>query len=168
VPAEAEVRAATSEDAAVVARLLHDFNVEFEAPTPGVEALSTRVAELIGAGEATVMLVWAGGDAGRLGAGAGPVAAEPLGLAVLRLRPSLWARSLDAYLEELYVVPGRRGEGLGRALMEATMEAARAAGAGRMELGTSTDDVAARGLYESCGFTNLEAGATMLFYERDL
>jgi ribosomal protein S18 acetylase RimI-like enzyme len=152
VPAEpARVRTATPEDAPAVARLLHDFNTEFATPTPGVAVLAERMAELIGAGEAGVLLV-----------------GEELGLAVLRLRPALWSRSLDAYLEELYVVPARRGEGLGRALLEATMDAAREAGAERIELGTSSGDTAARGLYESAGFTNLEDGETMLFYERDL
>jgi ribosomal protein S18 acetylase RimI-like enzyme len=151
VPAEAEVRTASGADAAVAARLLHDFNTEYGWPMPPLKQLTPRIEELIEAGEALVLLV--GGD---------------LGLAIVRLRPALISQGLDAYLEELYVVPGRRGEGLGRALMEATMDTARAAGAERMELGTSTTDTAARGLYESCGFTNLEDGATMLFYERDL
>jgi ribosomal protein S18 acetylase RimI-like enzyme len=154
VPAaeDAGVRLASVADSAAAARLLHDFNTEFAAPTPGVEALTARIGELIERGEATVLL------AGE----------SPAGVAVMRLRPSLWADSLDAHLEELYVIPARRGRGLGRALLEATMEAARAAGAGRIDLGASTADIAARGLYESCGFTNLEDGATMLFYERDL
>lgn len=95
----------------------------------------------------------------------------PDGLALFRLRPSLWAEGLDAYLEELYVAPPRRGEGLGRALLEAAMQAAREAGAVRMDLGTGETDTAARGLYESCGFTNREGGPDnplMMFYERDL
>ena len=40
-----------------------------------------------------------------------------------------------------------------------------------MELGTSEDDVGARRLYESAGFTNREGrtdGPVMLFYEREL
>jgi GNAT superfamily N-acetyltransferase len=152
VPADAaRVRSATSDDAPVVARLLHDFNAEFNVPTPPAEELAPRLAELIEAGEARVLL-----------------AAEELGLAVLRQRPSLWSRGVVVYLEELYVVPDRRGEGLGRALMEATIAAAREAGAEWIELGTSTGDVAARGLYESAGFTNLEDGETMLFYELEL
>ena len=51
------------------------------------------------------------------------------------------------------------------------MEAARANGATHMDVSTSEDDVAARGLYESAGFTNREGGPegpVMLFYERDL
>jgi len=48
------------------------------------------------------------------------------------------------------------------------LEVARAQGATRIDLGTSETDTAAIGLYESCGFSNLEHGAKMLFYERDL
>jgi ribosomal protein S18 acetylase RimI-like enzyme len=51
------------------------------------------------------------------------------------------------------------------------METAREQGAAHMDLGTSTDDTAARALYESCGFTNREGapdGPVMLYYERDL
>jgi ribosomal protein S18 acetylase RimI-like enzyme len=142
-------------DADTVARLLHDFNSEFGDFTPGPEALANRMRELLGADEATVLLV---GD-------------PPAGLALLRFRPSLWTETLDCYLEELYVVPERRGQGLGRALMDAAMELARGRGAARMELGTAHDDTAARGLYESLGFTNREGkpdGPVMYFYEREL
>jgi ribosomal protein S18 acetylase RimI-like enzyme len=96
---------------------------------------------------------------------------EPQGLAVLRFRPAIFSESLDCYLEELYVVPDRRGQGLGRALMEAAMDRARREGATRMELGTAEEDRAARALYESLGFTNREDGPDgpiMYFYERDL
>jgi ribosomal protein S18 acetylase RimI-like enzyme len=155
MPVEIAIRKATAGDAGDVARLLHDFNTEFGDPSPGVPALTERVRELLEEGEATILLA---GD-------------EPDGLAVLRFRPALWSRGLDAYLEELYVVPDRRGNGIGRALLEAAMDAAREAGAVRIELGTSTDDTAAIGLYESAGFTNRERlpnGPMMLFYERDL
>jgi ribosomal protein S18 acetylase RimI-like enzyme len=92
-------------------------------------------------------------------------------IAELRFRPSLYTGALDAYLEELYVVPERRGQGLGRALLEAAMDHARELGATRIDLNTSVDDVAARALYESAGFTNREGGPEgppMLYYERDL
>ena len=95
----------------------------------------------------------------------------PDGFAELRFRPSLYTGALDAYLEELYVLPERRGRGLGRALLEAAMEHARRRGGARIDLNTSVDDVAARALYESAGFTNREGrpeGPQMLYYERDL
>jgi GNAT superfamily N-acetyltransferase len=150
------VRLATAADAERIARLLHDFNLEFDTFTPGPEFLAPRLAELIGSGEAEVLLV---GEP------------EALGLALLRFRASLWKDALDAYLEELYVVPDRRGEGMGRALMEATMELARERGAWEMHLGTSEDDVAARALYESLGFINREGGPdgpVEYWYEREL
>jgi ribosomal protein S18 acetylase RimI-like enzyme len=95
----------------------------------------------------------------------------PDGLAELRFRRSIWSGALDAHLEELYVVPELRGRGVGRALLEASMEVSREAGATRIDLGTGETDSAARGLYESYGFTNLEGGPggpQMLYYEREL
>lgn len=149
------VRRAAAADAREVARLLHDFNTEFDDPTPGVEALTERARQLLAGGEITVLL---GGE-------------RPDGIALIRLRPAIWTEGLDAYLEELYVAPERRGEGIGRALLEAAMDAAREAGAVRIDLGTSVDDTAAIALYESCGFSNREGepdGPQMLFYERYL
>lgn len=146
---------AQTADAAGIARLLHDFNTEFSDPTPGVDVLTPRIAQLLEEGEITVLL---GGEG-------------PDGFALFRLRPSLWAEGLEVYLEELYVAPPRRGEGIGRALLEAVMQAAREAGAIRIDLCTGETDKAARALYESCGFTNREGGPggpVMLYYERDL
>lgn len=149
---EHQVRLAGVEDAPAVARLLHDFNTEFDDPTPGVADLTVRMRRLLDEDEATVLLGGEGPDA----------------IAVLRFRPSLWADSPDAYLEELYVAPARRGAGLGRTVLDVAMAAARDRGAGRIELGTDEDDTAARALYESSGFTNLDDGMSMLYYEREL
>jgi ribosomal protein S18 acetylase RimI-like enzyme len=149
------VQRATPADAATVARLLHDFNTEFDEPTPTVEVLTQRVGELIAAGVIVVLLAGDGPD----------------GLAQFRFLRSVWSEGLDLYLEELYVVPDRRGKGIGRALLEATMETGREAGATRIDLNTGESDTAARALYESAGFTNREGGddgLSMLYYERDL
>lgn len=155
-PEDLSVRIAEEADAEVIGRLLHDFNTEFEDPTPSLQALATRVRALLAADEITVMLGGSG---------------LPLGLAVLRFRPAIFSESLDCYLEELYVVPDFRGHGLGRSLMDAAIDTARRCGANRIELGTSEDDHAARALYEKLGFTNRENGPdgpVMFFYERDL
>jgi len=150
-----EFRRADPADAGRIAQLLHDFNSEFDEPTPGPPFLQRRVRQLLEAGEITVLL------GGR----------EAQGLAVLRFRPALWSDGLDCYLEELYVVPDRRGQGLGRALLEGAIEFARRRGATDMHLATSEDDVAARALYESVGFSNREGGPdgpVNYFYEREL
>ncbi len=150
-----EIRRAGTEDAADIAGLLHDFNSEYEDYTPGVAVLTERLGELLAGGAITVLLA---GD-------------PPEGFALLRIRPSLWAKASDAYLEELYVIPERRGRGIGRALLEASIDAARKAGANHFELTTGETDTEARSLYESSGFTNHEGGPDgprMLYYELDL
>ena len=150
------VRRAEVEDAGVVGRLLHDFNTEFDEPTPGPQKLAERVALLLSGAETAILL---GGEP------------EPHGLAVLRFRPAIFAEALECYLAELYVAPAWRGQGLGRALMEAAMELARSEGATHMDLGTGEQDVAARALYESLGFSNREGrpdGPLNYFYEREL
>jgi ribosomal protein S18 acetylase RimI-like enzyme len=153
--AQVPIRLASVADAPAFGRLLHAFNAEFDEPTPDADVLAERAAPLIESGEVVVLFAGDGPD----------------GFAELRFRPSVYTGALDAYLEELYVVPERRGRGLGRTLLEAAMDEARARGAAHIDLGTSEDDVAARGLYESAGFTNREGGPDgprMLYYERDL
>jgi GNAT superfamily N-acetyltransferase len=152
---ELPVRRADATDAEAIGRLLHDFNTEFDEATPGPSALAGRIRELLAIGDTVVLLGGTG----------------PHGLAVLRFRPSIWSDALECYLAELYVVPDHRGRGLGRALMEESMDVARREGANYMDLGTSEDDVAARALYERLGFTNREKlpdGPVMYFYEREL
>jgi ribosomal protein S18 acetylase RimI-like enzyme len=150
-----DVRRAGPEDAEAIGRLLHDFNSEYGDFTPGPGRLGQRIGDLFDAGEVTVVLAGDGPD----------------GLALMRFRPSLWTETLDCYLEELYVVPGKRGRGIGRALMERAMEIARAEGAAHIDLCTSEDDTAARALYEKLGFDNREGkpdGAPQYYYEREL
>ncbi|HEY2437588.1 MAG TPA: GNAT family N-acetyltransferase [Solirubrobacteraceae bacterium] len=152
---EAAVRLAVPEDSAAIGRLLHDFNREFDDPTPGPGRLAQRVLRLLAEDEITVLLAGAGPD----------------GVAVLRFRQAIWTEALECYLAELYVTPSERGRGLGRALMETSIALARDSGADRIELGTADTDLAARALYESLGFSNREGkpdGPINYFYEREL
>ncbi len=152
-----EVHRAGADDARVVAQLLSAFNAEFDDPAPPVAELAARIGELLAHGDTVILL-----------------AGEPAcAVALMRLRPGLWTRGLECYLAELYVVPDRRGQGIGRALMERAIAVARDEGADHMELGTGEADVVARALYESLGFDNHEHGpggvsTVSYFYERDL
>ena len=154
-PTGLAVRIASSADARVVGQLLHDFNSEFDEPTPGPDRLAERIRRMLAAGDTAVLLGGTGPDA----------------VAVLRFRAAIWSDALECYLAELYVAPQCRGRGLGRAMLLTAMEVARARGADHMDLGTSEDDIAARSLYESLGFMNREGGRdgpVTFFYERDL
>jgi len=148
------VRLADRDDADSIGRLLHAFNREFDEPAPAPPVLAARMRQLLDGGDTLVLLAGDGPD----------------GLAVLRFRTAIWSAGLECYLAELYVTPARRGQGLGRALMETALREARDRGADTMDIGVDEPDLAARGLYESLGFTNKagEDGSVMYVYERDL
>ena len=155
-PSAEQSRVAESVDSEEVADLLDRFQAEFDEYSPGAKVLAPRVRDHI-AGYLSVFLL-----------------ARPpsVGVAQLRFREYLITGAPTCYLEELYVVPHRRGEGHGRMLLETACVLARERGTTIMELGTAMDDTAARGLYESLGLTNLEKQgrpeAQMLHYEREL
>jgi ribosomal protein S18 acetylase RimI-like enzyme len=149
-----DVRLANRDDAAAIGQLLYVFNREFDEPAPPPDALAERIRQLLDGDDTLVLLAGAGPD----------------GLAVLRLRPAIWSTGLECYLAELYVSPARRGQGMGRALMEAALREARNRGADTMDIGVDEPDLAARRLYESLGFTNRSGvdGPLMYVYEREL
>ena len=148
------IRIADRTDADAIGRLLYAFNREFDEPTPEPPALAERMRQLLDGGDTLVLLAGDGPD----------------GLAVLRFRASIWSAGLECYLAELYITPARRGQGLGRELMEAVLRAAREWGADTMDIGVDEPDVAARRLYESLGFSNRSDGdgPLMYVYEREL
>ena len=139
-----------------VATLLRDFNVEYDEPSPPPAVLAGRLASLI-ADDRVLVLVARLDD-------------EPVGVAVLRLWPSLWSDGQEAYLAELYVVPGRRGQGFGRELITEAMRRAQDRGADYAFIVTSEEDQQAQRLYEAAGFRRTEGdgGPVMLAYEREL
>jgi GNAT superfamily N-acetyltransferase len=149
------IRPAGHGDLDALGQLLCDFNREFGEPSPEPAVLAARLAYLLAHGDTAVLV-----------AGTGPE-----GLAILRFRPALWTSGLECYLAELYVIPSRRGQGLGRALMEATLREAKERGADTMDIGVDEPDLVARRLYESLGFSNRVGGGDgplMHVYERDL
>lgn len=135
--------------------MLHDFNLEFGDPSPGPDVLEPRVRTFIENGPKVFLLVGDGPD----------------GFAQLDLHLSVWAEGPIAFLDELYVVPRLRGQGRGKAMMEAFLALARERGAAGAEVVTGEGDVEARGLYERFGFRNEiegEGNERALFYELDL
>jgi len=148
------VRLAESRDAAVVAALLHDFNTEFDTPTPGVEMLARRLETLLRGSETIALL-----------------AGEPAtGVALVTLRPNVWFAGPVALLDELYVRPELRGRGTGTALLERACAVVRERGAQLFEVNVDEPDTGARRLYERHGFVNEPPGESgrMLYYEREL
>lgn len=153
--APADVRQATAADAEVVARLLHDFNTEFESPTPTVDELGRRFRRLLALDDVVVLLAEADG---------------PVGFAYLTLRPTPYYDGPLAQLEELYVVPSLRDRGIGTALLGTAVGLVRGRGAGEVHINVDEVDTDTRRFYERHGFVNIEPGADhrMLCYLREL
>jgi ribosomal protein S18 acetylase RimI-like enzyme len=151
---ENRVRLAGRDDADAIGRLLYAFNKEFGEPAPEPLVLAERMGQLLDGGDTLVLLAGDGPD----------------GLAVLRFRAAIWSAGQESYLAELYVTPARRGNGLGRALMETALREARNRAADTMNIEVDEPDLVARRLYESLGFSNRDGddGTLMYVYERDL
>lgn len=147
-------RLATAQDADEVARLLHDFNVEFATATPGVEVLTSRLRELL-VGEATFAIL-----AGR----------PAVAVALVTLRPNVWYAGPVALLDELYVVPALRGRGIGARIIELFLATVRNRSVGLVEINVDEGDADARRFYERHGFAATEPGSTerALYYFREL
>ena len=120
---------------AVAAQLLHDFNVKYDEPAPPPDELAVRLEELIAGDNVAVLLARE------------QVAGAAVGVAVMRVQPSLWSRAQEAYLAELYVKGDQRGQGHGRELITEALRVARERGADYAFLVTSEDDHRAQRLY---------------------
>lgn len=149
-----DVRVAELADAAVVAHMLHDFNLEFDTPTPGPSVLADRLRVMLGREDVVVLLA---GD---------PVA----GVALLTFRPSVWDAGPVTLLEELYVRPDVRRRGIGHRLLERAVALAEARGSETFEINVDEGDTDARRFYEAHGFSDLqpETSERALYYSRSL
>jgi GNAT superfamily N-acetyltransferase len=83
-----------------------------------------------------------------LGARRGP---ELVGYACLYWHFSSLSAAESVLMNDLYVDPAARGEGVGRALIEAGAEVARERGAHHLEWATAPDNETAQRLYDSTG-----------------
>jgi GNAT superfamily N-acetyltransferase len=151
---ERSPRLATAEDAEEIARLLHDFNSEYGWPSPGIEVLTPRLRALL-AGKDTFAVI-----AGR----------PPVSVALVTLRPNVWYAGPVALLDEMYVVPDRRGRGIGSAVLQYFIAEARRRAVELIEINVDEGDVDAHRFYERHGFSATEPGTAerAFYYFREL
>jgi GNAT superfamily N-acetyltransferase len=135
-------RRATTADAAAIARMLHDFNVEFGEETPGPEVLAERLTAILPRDDVEVLLAGDGPD----------------GLALITFRPGVWDPGPYAMLDELYVVPELRNRGIGSELLEAAFAVAREHGTTTFEINVDEGDVDAQRFYARHGVAMTEPG----------
>jgi GNAT superfamily N-acetyltransferase len=134
--------------------MLDAFNREYDTPTPGVGVLTSRLQHLLAGDQVVALLV-----------------GEPaVGVALLTLRPNVWYVGPVGLLDELYVAPGRRGQGLGSELLRLAEQVILARGGELLEINVDGDDLDARRFYERHGYRNSEPGQEeqLLYYFREL
>ena len=128
------------DEAETVARLLIGFRDHLGKDWPSDNAFLAGVDKLIEDRNADFVI------------GAPDPDAPPAGIVVLRYRHSVWTASEDCLLEDVFVEEHARGTGLGRALVEFSLDRARDRGCRRAELDVNEANAPALKLYESLGF----------------
>lgn len=133
---ETPLRIAGPADVAPVTRLVAGFRDFLEGDSPTNAEIEATVSILLEDRSTEFLLV-----------------GEPeTGFVQTRFRLSVWTGTEDAWLEDLFVDESARGQGLGRVLVEAAVERARARGCDRIQLDVNQANESAVALYESCGF----------------
>ena len=131
---------AGQEDASIVAQLLCEFRDWWGNSEPSDEQMLHSVREIMEGRDGEYLL-------------AANAEGEPMGVAQLRFRWSVWKTAYDCWLEDLFVREAARRGGFGRALVLAAVDRARSRGCRRIELDVNEDNAAALALYQACGFT---------------
>ena len=140
-PAAFAVRRATPADAATLGRLLWDFNTEFGSPTDPADVLAARFERLLARDDVIALIA---GDAD--------------GFAFLTMRPAIWFDGPVSQLEELYVVPELRDQGIGTAILTTARRLVLEHGSPEMHINVDEIDEDTRRFYERHGFVNIEKG----------
>jgi GNAT superfamily N-acetyltransferase len=138
-------------DAARVAVLLDDFNIEFDTPTPGEQILEERLRTHLAGGQMFAAVV------------------DDFAVALVSLRPNVWYSGPVGLLDELYVAPDFRNRGAGTVLLHFVESEVRRRGAAALEINVDGEDTDARRFYERHGYVNTEPGQSepMLYYFRE-
>ncbi len=129
-------RLAEAADAEVVARLMSEFRDWLGDAVPDDRSFRASAERLLGDADTEFLLC---GD-------------PPDGVCQVRYRHSIWTATDDCCLEDLFVRDRARGRGLGRALVAAALERARARGCARVKLDTGERNAPAHAHYETHGY----------------
>lgn len=137
---------AGAQDAEVLTQLQIDFGDEFDEPEPPFDILLPRFRRFLADPAGFALIALSDGMA--------------IGYALVALRPAVYNEGGHvATLDELYVRPERRSEGIGAVLLARVVAESRRRGAGEMHINVDSGDTDARRFYERHGFRNSLPGS---------
>jgi GNAT superfamily N-acetyltransferase len=142
-------------DVALITPLFDSYR-QFYGVAPDPQAATAFIRDRLQAKESVIFLAEAGAEGAR----------EPVGFVQLFPSFSSVAACRIWVLNDLFVAPDARGQGVGRALLEAARQHAVQTGAKRLTLETMTENRAARSLYEEQGY--VRNGDSVRFYTLEL
>ena len=146
---QVKIRSATEQDAPAAARLMAQLAEHTQGHIdPGVEDRLRAMIEL-----PQYAIFVAGDEEGQV-----------VGLLSASQRWTLWHTGPCALIEELVVDEEARRQGIGRALIQATLDWAIDQGCSEVEVSTDHDNTGARAFYKRLGF---ESEALLLEYQLD-
>jgi len=136
-----DIRSARQSDAETVTALLMAQLSEHQIGTPA-DAVRRAVEGIIADHSRGFILVAARGQ-------------TAVGVACVSFTWTLEHGGTSAWLDELFVVPEERNGGIGRAMLDAVLDQARAAGCAAVDLEVESSHARAEHLYARAGFTTL-------------
>jgi GNAT superfamily N-acetyltransferase len=131
-----EIRAATPDDAAAVVALVTALAV-YEKEADKVKLTAEGARDALAAGHLNALL--------------GFQAGEPVAMALYFFNFSSWTGKRGLFLEDLFVAPELRGQGIGLDLLKRLARLAVSMNCGRMEWNVLDWNTPAKGFYESFG-----------------
>jgi GNAT superfamily N-acetyltransferase len=126
-------------DVAVLAKLLADFRDHLQGHMPSDEEFKLRLPSSLDDPGVLFACAWLKGEA--------------VGFTQTRFWKSVWVGGTEAQLEDLFVIPSARAQGVGRALLQHVLGQCVARGAQRVGLKTNELNHAAQKLYLSEGLS---------------
>lgn len=135
------VRLCQPEDAALLAPLIQALAAEEGAEPPESEALEELISALLTTGFSDFVLAESGLDGGAV-----------LGCVQINYRLSTWATAPYAYVEDFYLKPESRGQGVGTKLLDYACQRAEGRGCASIQLDVRDGNKGAARLYARYGF----------------
>jgi ribosomal protein S18 acetylase RimI-like enzyme len=132
---------AAEDEGESVAALMAGFRDHMGRDTPTDREIRTTVEVLLRDSQTDFLLAAPDGQE------------APAAVCQLRYRLTVWTGAEDCCLEDLFVAGAARRAGLGRALVSAAFDRARARGCRRIDLDVNEDNENALALYREMGFS---------------
>ena len=133
-----DIRIAVPDDIQIIVDLAVAFRDHLQRARPSNEEFLASVGRLVDSPDAEFYIAIRDGTS--------------VGYVLQRFRYSMWASGIEATIEDLFVDPAERGQGIGRLLIQYALGRARERGCTTVCLDTNENNAASTRIYGRLGF----------------